>query len=74
VRPDSVVVAAEGVELGLQIGEGAAAGCRVSHFFSGLVEALDLAAGLRVVGPAVAEQHAAGVQGDLEGSRSDAAP
>jgi hypothetical protein len=37
------------------------------------VEAFDLAAGLRVVWPGVAEHHAAGVRGDFEGDPAVAA-
>jgi hypothetical protein len=45
----------------------------VSHFFKGLVEAFDLAAGLWMVGAAVAKADAAGMQGDFEGDAAGAA-
>ncbi len=71
VRPKVVVVGAEGVERVLQVGEGGRAGLAGQPLLQRLTKAFDLAADLRVVGPTVAEQHAAGVQCDLE---SDAAP
>ena len=68
VGADGVVVAAEGVELGLQLAQGGGRGGWLGEpLLEGLVEPFDLAAGLRVVGPGVAEEDAAGVQGDLEG-------
>jgi hypothetical protein len=62
VWPDVVVVVTEGVQLPLQFGGGACAGLGGQPLLLGLVEAFDLAAGLRVVGPGVAEDDAAGVQ------------
>ena len=73
VRPDVVVVVAEPVELLLEIREGGGSRLGGQPFLLGLVEALHLAAGLWVVGPGVAEHHAAGVQGDLEGDSAVAA-
>jgi len=55
VRPGGVVVAGELVELGLQPAGGGGGVVAGQPFFEGLVETLDLAAGLRVVGAAVAE-------------------
>jgi hypothetical protein len=48
-----VVVAGELVELGLQLGHGCGPGLLAQPAFEGLVEAFDLAAGLRVVGAGV---------------------
>ncbi len=49
-----VVVAGEGVELGLELGEVGGLGCLGAEpFFEGLLEAFDLALGLRVAGLAV---------------------
>ena len=48
-----VVVLDEGVELGLQLGDGGGAGLVGEPFFEGLVESLDLAAGGGVVGGGV---------------------
>jgi predicted ATPase len=73
VRPEGVVVDGEGVELGLQLVEVGGAGLPGQPPLLRLVEALDLAAGLWVVGPGVAEDHAAGVEGELEGDPSAAA-
>jgi hypothetical protein len=53
VRSDVVVVVAEAVELGLQLGERRGWGLFGEPAFEGLVEALDLAAGLGVVGAGV---------------------
>ena len=49
VRALEVVVLAEVVELGLQLAPGAGRGLGVQPLLQGLVESLDLAAGLRVV-------------------------
>jgi hypothetical protein len=73
VRPHGVVGAAEGVELALQFDDGVGAGLRGQPVLLGPVEAFNLAAGLRVVGPGVGEDDAAGVQGDLEGDPAAAA-
>jgi hypothetical protein len=55
VGPLVVVVAGEGVELGLELGDGGGGGLAGEPFFEGLVVALDLAAGLGVVGAGVPE-------------------
>ena len=55
MRPGGVVVGGELVELGLQPADGGGGVVAGEPFFEGLVEALDLAAGLRVVGAAVSE-------------------
>ena len=73
MRPDGVVVAAEVVELGLELGDGGRAGLVVEPFLQGLVEAFDFPAGLRVVGPGVGEPDPAGVAGELEGDPAAAA-
>ena len=70
---DLVVVAAEGVELRLQLAGGGRWWLLLQPFLEGLVESFDLAAGLRVVGPGVVEADAARVQGDLEGDAPVAA-
>jgi hypothetical protein len=54
VRAFVVAVAGEGVELGLQPADGGGGVLAGEPFFQGLVEALDLAAGLRVVGAGAA--------------------
>ena len=71
VRPAGVVVGGEGIQLGLQFGDGGGRVLAGEPFFEGLVEALDLAAGLRVVGPAVAEPDPQG--GELAFERDPAA-
>ena len=53
VGPEMVVEVAEPVELGLEVGEGGGGGLCGEPAFQGLVEAFDLALGLRVVGVAV---------------------
>ena len=53
VRSDVVVVIAEAVELGLQLGQGGGRGLFGEPAFEGLVEALDLAARLGVIGAGV---------------------
>jgi hypothetical protein len=58
VRPLVVVVGGEGVELGLQAGEVSGGGLGGEPFLDGLLEPLDLALGLRVVGLAVLLVHA----------------
>jgi hypothetical protein len=73
VWPDVVVIVAEGVQLPLQFVGGACAGLGGQPLLLGLMKALDLAAGLQVVGPGVAEEHAAVVQGDFEGDSAVAA-
>jgi hypothetical protein len=60
------VVGLEGVELGLELLDGGRAGVAGQPFLEGLVEAFDLAAGLRVIRPGVAHGDAQGGQGDLE--------
>jgi len=60
VRPLSAVVGGEGVQLGLQGGRGGSGVLAGEPFLQRLVQPLDLPAGLRVVGPAVA-------QGDAQG-------
>jgi hypothetical protein len=67
VGSDGVVVATELVEQGLELAEGGRAGLPVEPFLHGLVGTLDFPAGLRVVGPGVAEPDFAGVAGQLEG-------
>jgi hypothetical protein len=73
VRADGVVVAGEGVELVLQGGDVAGGGLAGEPFLQGLVEALDLAAGLRVVGAGVPEADVQGGQLDLQGDPAAAA-
>jgi hypothetical protein len=73
VGSDGVVVATELVEQGLELAEGGRAGLPVEPFLHGLVGTLDFPAGLRVVGPGVAEPDFAGVAGQLEGSPAAAA-
>ena len=58
VRPLVVVVLGEGVELGLQVGEGAGAGLAGEPLLQRLVKPLHLSAGLRVVGPGVTQRNA----------------
>jgi hypothetical protein len=70
VRSDSVVVAGEPVELVLQPGHRGGAGLGGQPFLLGLVEPLDLAAGLGMVGPGVAESDA--VQAELDFERDAA--
>jgi hypothetical protein len=55
VGPGGVVAGGELVELGLQAADGGGQVVAGEPFLQGLVEALDLAAGLRVVGAAVTE-------------------
>lgn len=64
--PLAVVVVAEVVELVLERGQCGRWGLAGEPALEGLVEALDFAAGLGVVGPGVAEVDPSGVQGDLE--------
>jgi hypothetical protein len=59
VRAAGVVVAGEPVELGLQRGQVEGWGLAGEPFLEGLVVALDLAAGLRVVGAGVPERERA---------------
>ena len=54
VRPAGVVVGGEGIQLGLQPTDGGGGVLAGEPVLEGLVQSLDLAAGLRVVGPAVA--------------------
>jgi len=49
VRPAVVVFVDEGVELGLEVGEGGGLGLFGQKAFEGLVEAFDLAAGGGVI-------------------------
>jgi len=58
VRPAAVVVVAKGVELKLKLSEGISSGLLAEKAFEGLVEALDLATGLRVIGRRVLEEDA----------------
>jgi hypothetical protein len=53
VRPLGVAGGGEGVELGLQFGEGRGGGLGAEPFLQGLLEPLDFALGLGVAGPAV---------------------
>jgi hypothetical protein len=73
VRPLGVVVAAEGVELGLQLPQGPGPGPGGEPLLEGLVEPFDLAAGLGVVGPGVPKPNPSTVQGDLQGHAAVAA-
>ncbi len=61
--PVVVVVLAEGVELALESGDDPGGGLGRQVLLDGLVETLDLAAGLWVAGPGVLEHHPALVQG-----------
>jgi hypothetical protein len=67
------VVAGEGVELGLQGGDVAGGGLAGEPFLQRLVEPLDLAAGLRVVGPGMPEADVQCGQLDLQGDHAAAA-
>src|SRR5438874_12494525 len=67
VGSDGVVVAGEVVELGLQAPHRRCPWPGAQPALEALVEALDLAAGLRVVGPGVTEGDAPGVEGQLQG-------
>jgi hypothetical protein len=71
VRPCGVVVGGELVELGLQAADSDGGVLSGEPFFQGLVEALDLAAGLRVVGPGMAVGDSQG--GELAFERDPAA-
>jgi hypothetical protein len=53
MRPDLVVDAGEGVQLGLQLGHGGGGGLRGKPALQGLVEAFDLALGLGMAGMAI---------------------
>ena len=53
VRPHVVVVGTEGVQLELQVAQRLSRGLLGEELLQGLVEAFDLAAGLRVVGGGV---------------------
>jgi hypothetical protein len=64
---DGVVVAAEPVQLPLEFLHGGGGWLRGEPLLLGLVEALDLAAGLRVVGPGVVEEDPSLAELDLEG-------
>jgi hypothetical protein len=66
VWPLVVVVAGEPVELGLQAGDGGGGGLAGEPFLQGLVVALDLAAGLGVVGAGVPEADVQGGEFGLE--------
>jgi hypothetical protein len=57
MRPDGVVVADKPVELALQPAHGGRGRLCSQPFLLGLVEALHLAAGLRMVGPGMSELH-----------------
>ncbi len=61
-----VVVLAKRVELKLELGDGVCRRLLVQEALDGLVEALDLAAGLRVVGRGVFEDDAQALQLKLE--------
>ena len=65
MRADGVVVAGEGVQLGLQDRDGGGGWLTGQPFLEGLVESFDLAAGLRVVGAGVPEADVQGGQFDL---------
>ena len=73
VRADVVVVVAAGVELALQLADGSCQGLGAQPLLLGLVEPLDLAVGLRVVGPGVDRPDAAGLQGLLQDDAAAAA-
>ena len=62
-----VVGVAEPVELALRVGQGGWRGLLGQPLLLGLVEALDLSAGLRVVGPGVVEPDAEQVELDFQG-------
>jgi hypothetical protein len=66
VRAAGVVVGGEAVELGLQGAGGGGGPLAGEPFLQGLVEALDLAAGLRVAGAGVAVGDACGEQFALD--------
>ena len=53
MRPLGVVVGGEGVELGLELGQGGCRGLGGQPFLQGLLESLDFALGLGVVRAAV---------------------
>jgi len=73
VWPLGVVVLGEGVELGLQDGDAAGAGLAGQPFLERLVEALHLAAGLRVIGLAMAQRDAESDQFAFQGDPAVAA-
>src|SRR5688572_23888982 len=73
VRSYPVVVRAKAVELGLELGEGPGATLFGQSLLEGLVEALDLAAGLGVVGPGVLVVDAESEQLELDGAGAVAA-
>jgi hypothetical protein len=73
VRPLGVVVAAEAVELGLELSQGPGPGPGGEPLLEGLVEPFHLAAGLGVVGPGVPEPDPSAGQGDLQGHAALAA-
>jgi hypothetical protein len=73
MRPLGVVVAAEGVELGLELSQGPGPRSGGEPALEGLVEPLHLAAGLGVVGPGVPEPDPSLVQGHLQGHAALAA-
>ena len=68
-----VVVVGEVVELVFGARPMVAAGCACEPFLLGLVEALDFAAGLRMVGPGVEVSDAQCAQGDFQGGATTAA-
>jgi hypothetical protein len=73
VGSHGVVVAAEPVQLSLQVVQSVGWWRGGQPLLLGLVEAFDLAAGLRVVGPAVVELHPEQVEFDLEADPATAA-
>jgi len=66
VRSAVVVVVAEGVELELQLVQGGGGSLLAKEALEGLVEALDFAAGLRVIGTGVLEVDAQTLKLQLE--------
>ena len=62
VRPVLVVARAEGVELKLQMGKAFCCRLAAEEALEGLVKALDLAAGLRVLGAGVTGDDAEAVE------------
>src|SRR5260370_6561330 len=66
MRQATVVVVAKGVELKLEVSEGACWGLLMQEAVESLVEALDLAAGLRMVGRGVLEDDAETLQLEFE--------
>jgi hypothetical protein len=68
VRPDGVVVGAEAVQLALQLGDRGGGGLGGEPLLQGLMEALDLAASLGVVGAGVGDPDAAEAALHFEGN------